>query len=391
MNCAESKRACFMEDFALQTPKETFGSVHQHKSVPLVRLHTPSSVTTPTGTSSTFLKDVLQQVGTPSDDKLHIFSQTTSAEDLASQQGTHYGHRECTSQWDRKPERQVSASVSSDDAFRGEVLEANEFHQHRPAMQEFNDAKHSRSQHTQGSRHVGRSPCQANRDGHNWGPRPFSDQRLRPQKEQAWAQGNDIRGGLPEGKVTTLMIRNIPAQFTMWQFVDEINNQGFKGLYDYYYQPVDYQTRTQRAFAFVNFVSPDIANFFKIRFNGKRLGPFQWEDEPIIVLPALEQGLEANTVSYFTRKAERHRKEMRSRPIFPEVDFSRVAEAEARVRELFANSSMTSPMEDWGPESTSPPQQYVAWCYEQQYCSACGSLLHLRFRFCPECGERLFN
>jgi len=271
------------------------------------------------------------------------------------------------------------------------------------------------SYRTSCSRHVHRSPHRETRDLNHRSPGASSAHRPRHQIEQASAQ--DLyrpRRSQQQGQLTTMMIRNIPAQLTMWQLLNEIDHQGFKGLYDYYYQPMDYQTRTQRDFAFVNFVSPNIAAIFRMLFDGKRLPPYEWEDEPITVLPAFEQGLEANTVRYFTRKAERHRKEMRSRPIFLEVEFSRVPEAEARARELVANSRMATPIMNWGPAPSVPSLQDAAWqhpvcdlpassaqfptysheqytadrLYEQQYCSACGSVVHACFRFCPLCGER---
>jgi len=128
------------------------------------------------------------------------------------------------------------------------------------------------------------------------------------------------------------------------------------------------------------------------------------------VLPALEQGLEANAVRYFTRKAQAHKKGMRSCPIFPKVDYSRFQEAEARARAVVANvpmapASTVAPPQDAArqhlvhtgfdipdysvvpntshnetltrarPEfATYPDERFTAdSLYEYKYCSACGS------------------
>jgi len=82
------------------------------------------------------------------------------------------------------------------------------------------------------------------------------------------------------------------------------------------------------------------------------------------VLAAFDQGLEANIVRYFTRKAEMHRKEMRSHPIFPEVNFSRIREAEARASEVMANCHLTAPMVDWGLSPGMPRD--AAWQHHPQ-------------------------
>jgi len=425
--------------------------------------------------SSRLLKDVIQHHGSPIGE-LNKFTQLSNPEEEPQQHDISIGWQDEGAQLESAQERQVSpcqdempyavlggmlqlgsSQMSCDDAWRAdeskacdlsphqqitsEFDEARKLHQQRQTINEFDAADEPRnatainagtfnccethgaaparaqceSYRTSCSRHVHRSPHRETRDLNHRSPGASSAHRPRHQIEQASAQ--DLyrpRRSQQQGQLTTMMIRNIPAQLTMWQLLNEIDHQGFKGLYDYYYQPMDYQTRTQRDFAFVNFVSPNIAAIFRMLFDGKRLPPYEWEDEPITVLPAFEQGLEANTVRYFTRKAERHRKEMRSRPIFLEVEFSRVPEAEARARELVANSRMATPIMNWGPAPSVPSLQDAAWqhpvcdlpassaqfptysheqytadrLYEQQYCSACGSVVHACFRFCPLCGER---
>lgn len=309
-----------------------------------------------------------------------------------------------------------SSQISSDDAQRAKASKECELPQHRQVQCESHPASCSP--------HVGQISCRATREVIHSAPRASSVYQLRAPIEQGSSQDLYRPRGPPKGKVTTMMIRNIPAQFTMWRFVNEIDNQGFEGLYDYYYQPMDYQTRSQRDFAFVNFVSANIAETFRILFHGKVLFPYKCKDEPLTVLPALEQGLEANAVRYFTRKAQAHKKGMRSCPIFPKVDYSRFQEAEARARAVVANvpmapASTVAPPQDAArqhlvhtgfdipdysvvpntshnetltrarPEfATYPDERFTAdSLYEYKYCSACGFVTQLCSSFCPQCGE----
>lgn len=66
---------------------------------------------------------------------------------------------------------------------------------------------------------------------------------------------------------TTMMIRNIPTDILVENVVDLLNSAGFKGLYDYVHLPGEHSR--SRGYAFVNFVSPVIANVFKRDVSGK--------------------------------------------------------------------------------------------------------------------------
>lgn len=248
-------------------------------------------------------------------------------------------------------------------------------------------ARH-KSQHKPCSRHVGQNPELTAQNVNYAAPRASYADRLQLQKERSLVQEPSRPRRHPEG-VTTIMIQNVPAQFTIWELLNKSDHQFFKGLYNYYYQPVNYQTKAPKSFAFVNFVSPDIAALFRIRFHGKRLPSSHWEDEPVLVLAAFEQGIEENIVRYFTRKAERDRKEMRSRPIFPEVDFSRIREAEATANEVMASCGLTSPMVDWGLSPGVPPLQDAAWQHHQQ--TALDVVHGEAFCWCPSMPDTRHN
>jgi len=137
---------------------------------------------------------------------------------------------------------------------------------------------------------------------------------------------------LKEASATTMMIRHISC--TDDDFLQIVNLYGFKGLYDYYYRPLDYTTGFQRTYAFMNFASPIIAKAFELRFDGMQLLDCKEQDQGLSVFPALEQGLGTNVCRYYTRKAQQRKKHKRALPLFLNVDFKNIAHAEAEAERL---------------------------------------------------------
>ncbi|CAE7415833.1 ML3 [Symbiodinium natans] len=104
---------------------------------------------------------------------------------------------------------------------------------------------------------------------------------------------------LDECEITTAMIRNVPNQLTRKQFVERLDQLGFRGLYDFVYVPMDRSTRMNVGYAFVNFIRPDIFRMCQSTLEGKSF--LDKEDrtkrrggKPIIVSPAHVQGLKDN-------------------------------------------------------------------------------------------------
>lgn len=92
---------------------------------------------------------------------------------------------------------------------------------------------------------------------------------------------------------TTMMLRNIPNQFTQFALRQEIDSAGFADSYNFFYLPMDTKNQKNVGYAFVNFLkSSDATRFFEAfsgyRFNrhrSRKLGE---------VAPAYIQGLEKN-------------------------------------------------------------------------------------------------
>eukprot|EP00928_Gymnodinium_smaydae_P021596 TRINITY_DN18451_c0_g1_i1.p1 TRINITY_DN18451_c0_g1~~TRINITY_DN18451_c0_g1_i1.p1 ORF type:complete len:322 (+),score=35.43 TRINITY_DN18451_c0_g1_i1:234-1199(+) len=71
---------------------------------------------------------------------------------------------------------------------------------------------------------------------------------------------NDLR--------TTLMLRNLPTNYTRSSVATMIDSLGFAGMYDFLYVPIDFKTCGGRGYAFVNMVNASVASQLMIAFQG---------------------------------------------------------------------------------------------------------------------------
>lgn len=81
---------------------------------------------------------------------------------------------------------------------------------------------------------------------------------------------------------TTVTLKNIPAAMCRDDVVEALNSQGFKGLYDFVYVPIRWQTGQCFRYAFINFSSGAAAKSALVHFNGF----MSWSKRAEAVLPS---------------------------------------------------------------------------------------------------------
>lgn len=67
---------------------------------------------------------------------------------------------------------------------------------------------------------------------------------------------------------TTLMMRNVPNDYSRAMLLDLLNKQGFATSYDFIYLPIDFRTEAGLGYAFINLSSPGEAERFRQIFHG---------------------------------------------------------------------------------------------------------------------------
>lgn len=102
----------------------------------------------------------------------------------------------------------------------------------------------------------------------------------------------------PDTKLTTIMLRQLPQDFARNNLEELLTKQGFAGLYDFVYMPINMRTQKPFTYAFVNLVSTEVAALCNQILDGYSA----WEDkdaQPCIASWAdSEQGLDANIERY---------------------------------------------------------------------------------------------
>lgn len=129
-------------------------------------------------------------------------------------------------------------------------------------------------------------------------PPPFiSEDRFRRTVTNMSTISNQT-GYEPSGLSSTVMLRNVPYDARQKGVQALVEEEGFRGLFDFFYAPLDFKSKNNLGYAFINFKSLEIAKDFFNRFDGKRVTSRPGWDKPLRVCWARVQGFEANVEHY---------------------------------------------------------------------------------------------
>jgi hypothetical protein len=183
--------------------------------------------------------------------------------------------------------------------------------------------------------------------------------------------------------VTTVMVRNLHNCINQRELLSELEVHGFGSAYDFLYLPIDTETKANRGYAFINFVSPCLAKKFKQQFEGGQIGEKKASKSGqfLKVSPATLQGLAANYAHYSTARVQRGPQEIRPlflrKPTAPESDRSGTIAKEKRSRNRSKRCSLIDMV-------VAEQTQLESSC--NQFCHQCGGQVMPDFKFCISCG-----
>jgi hypothetical protein len=123
-----------------------------------------------------------------------------------------------------------------------------------------------------------------------------------PCLQRGWSCQEIVESGTKDVKRedanTTLMLRNLPNDYSRDMVLDFLDSQGFHGTYDFFYLPIDFQTFSGLGYAFVDFETNAQAEHAMVMLDGfcdwtvksHKILEVTWSD--------LSQGLEENIERY---------------------------------------------------------------------------------------------
>jgi RNA recognition motif-containing protein len=94
---------------------------------------------------------------------------------------------------------------------------------------------------------------------------------------------------------TTVMIRNVPQGFSQDELIALFKSLGYR--FNYFYCPVDFRTRRNLGYLFIDLIAPEMARDFIIKFHGYPL-PFYRSDRLCVASWARMQGWFLNVEHY---------------------------------------------------------------------------------------------
>jgi len=188
------------------------------------------------------------------------------------------------------------------------------------------------------------------------------------------------------------MIRNLPNKYQRDTMLKEIDAKGFADKYDFFYLPIDKDTKANRGYAFINFINPADAVAFKLKYDGKKLSSYN-SNKVVAVTIAELQGFQANHAHYSTSRVNLGPEN--TRPLFLREEVAEQAEISPIMPRRAAPAPAWLPYEAGSLESaTSPPLPPPPPGPPSGQQSAAADWLQPRMpsrmaKFCPICGEHL--
>lgn len=97
---------------------------------------------------------------------------------------------------------------------------------------------------------------------------------------------------------TTVMLANIPNNYSRDEILSLLDENGFFATYDFFYLPWDYTNEAGLGYAFINFISEGDVNRFYTTFHGFDRWALKSDKKACVKWSEQNQGYEANIARY---------------------------------------------------------------------------------------------
>mmetsp|Transcript_50031 Transcript_50031/g.119033 ORF Transcript_50031/g.119033 Transcript_50031/m.119033 type:complete len:493 (+) Transcript_50031:127-1605(+) len=139
------------------------------------------------------------------------------------------------------------------------------------------------------------------------------------QQQQQQTQQNKLRRGVNSNKTsansrqdadagvemdcpleerTTVMLRNMPNNYNRKMLLQMLDSEGFGGQYNFVYMPIDFKSKASLGYAFINMVSPEVAQRFWAVFDGYSNWVLPSRKSSKVSWSSPHQGLQAHVERY---------------------------------------------------------------------------------------------
>jgi hypothetical protein len=203
--------------------------------------------------------------------------------------------------------------------------------------------------------------------------------------------------------VTTVMIRNLHNKVTQQSAVDDFKANGFEAEqgFDFFYLPIDADTKANRGYCFVNFVDTEIARKFKECYEDGQIGENKASKSGkfLKVVPATLQGFAANYVHYDCARVQRGSLECRPlftrQPTAAEMESLSLLESsrrggangELKVKKGRGRRSLI----DVAAQEQHPTTVEYKVEKLDRFCHQCGGKAGSSFKYCTFCGAEVIR
>lgn len=110
--------------------------------------------------------------------------------------------------------------------------------------------------------------------------------------------GSEVTDAGGDAEKTTVMMRNLPNDYSRDELLALLDKEGFQGLYDLVYLPIDFSSASGLGYSFVNLVSLEFAKRFRTHFHQFDNWGVCSEKCCDVSGSATHQGLQANIERY---------------------------------------------------------------------------------------------